>query len=49
MTDPLFIILRTLNIILERITGIFFFIFTNYFPDEPPQDKPEIGFVGMDI
>ena len=47
MSDPLFLILNTLKTILERITGIFSFIFTNYFPDTPPQEKPEIGFKGF--
>ena len=49
MRDPLFLILNMLNTILGRITRIFFFIFTNYFPDEKPQDKPEMGFTGFDI
>lgn len=35
MIDPLFFILKTLNKILERITGIFLFIFENYFPNTP--------------
>ena len=47
MSDPLFLILNTLKTILDRITGIFSFIFVNYFPDTPPQDKTEIGFVGL--
>ena len=49
MNDPLFLILKMLNLILSRITGIFSFIFTNYFPENPPKDKPEIGFIGLDI
>ena len=48
MTDPLFLILNMLENILKRITNIFSFIFVNYFPDEKPQSKPDIGFAGLD-
>ncbi len=46
MIDPLFLILRTLKTLIERMTRIFFLIFTNYFPVTPPEEDPDIGFVG---
>lgn len=49
MTDPLFFTLKSLKIILERITSIFSFIFTNYFPEDPPKEESDTGFVDIDI
>ncbi len=45
MTDPLFIILSSLKTMIERITGIFSFIFINYFPDTPPMEDNDMGSV----
>ena len=47
MTDPLFLILKSLKTLIERITRIFFLIFTNYFPETPPEEDDKPGFVGL--
>ncbi len=47
MIDPLFLILRSLKTLIERMTRIFFLIFTNYFPDSPPEEDPDPGFVKL--
>lgn len=40
MYDPLYLILKSLNMLLTRITRIFALIFLNYFPD-PTPDKSD--------
>ena len=47
MLDPLFLVLRMLKNIIERMTRIFFLIFTNYFPDTPPEEDSDPGFVKL--
>ena len=47
MIDPLFLVLRMLKTIIERTTRIFSLIFTNYFPDSPPEEEPDQGFVKL--
>lgn len=37
MTDPLFLILKSLSLLTEMLSRIFSVIFINYFPDTPPD------------
>ncbi len=39
MYDPLYVILKSLNSLITRITHIFFLIFLNYFPDTTPDES----------
>jgi hypothetical protein len=38
MYDPLYLILKSLNMLIRRITRIFALIFLNYFPDPTPDE-----------
>jgi hypothetical protein len=44
MRDPLFLILKSLKILLERVGYIVFFIFDNYFPSATPEEPDNLGF-----
>lgn len=44
MTDPLFLILKTLSSILGRLSRVITFIFTNYFPSATPEEPDNLGF-----
>lgn len=41
MTDPLYLILSSLESIIARITSIFSLIFINYFPATPPNESDQ--------
>ena len=45
MKDPMFIILKSLNLLLKRLSRIFIFIFSNYFPSLTPEDTESDGFL----
>lgn len=45
MRDPMFLILKSLNLLLVRLTGIFIFIFSNYFPSPTPDEDENNGFL----
>ena len=44
MTDPMFLILSSLRTLLQRISDIVSFVFTNYFPSAKPEDTNDLGF-----
>lgn len=43
MRDPMFIILNMLSSLLERVSTIISFIFTNYFPSASPEEPDKLG------
>ena len=43
MRDPMFIILNMLSSLLERVSSIVSFIFTNYFPSASPEQPDKLG------
>jgi hypothetical protein len=45
MRDPMFLILKSLNLLLVRLTRIFVFIFSNYFPSPTPEEPENDGFL----
>lgn len=44
MYDPLFLILKSLNMLISRITRIFSLIFLNYFPDTSTDEAGDKKF-----
>ena len=45
MKDPMFLILKSLNLLLKRLSRIFLFIFSNYFPSPTPEESESDGFL----
>ena len=43
MRDPMFIILNMLSSLLERVSTIISFVFTNYFPSGSPEEPDKLG------
>ena len=43
MRDPMFLILSTLRTLLQRVSDIVSFVFTNYFPSATPEDTNDLG------
>ena len=45
MKDPMYLILKSLNLLLRRLSSIFLFVFINYFPDTTPEESENDGFL----
>lgn len=49
MYDPLYLILKSLNMLINRITRIFSLIFLNYFPGTSPDAEDDNKFKNLVI
>lgn len=45
MKDPMYLILKSLNLLLRRLSSIFLFVFSNYFPGATPEESENDGFL----
>ena len=44
MRDPMYLILKSLNMLIVRLTKIIYFVFSNFFPSPTPEEPENIGF-----
>ena len=47
MRDPLYLILKSLRMLLERLSKVVFFVFENYFPSPTPEEPDNNDFISL--